>query len=182
MQDYYAGMPKYPDYQGLPPGVNIDQSPYSLAKNEAAAPAGQDSIWARLAKQQNNFQGQQANQNVRKQAASAGADSLAQLAMRGNGVSSGAVERNANNTARNVLNMSQNQAFQTENANLGIGRAAEQNRLDAIGGLAGIQNQTLNPYFKQQELKNQYDMNKYNTQGQIWGAGKQAENIENSAK
>jgi hypothetical protein len=121
-----------------------------------------------------------------------GATARSQLAMRG-GLTGGAAERVATEGQKNYLDMSQG-INQGKAANMAqIGMNDEQNRISQLGQAQGMENamtgidlNKLGLYgqaqqfdignaMKNQQSKNDFDLGRYQSQMQEWGAGKTAQ-------
>jgi hypothetical protein len=109
------------------------------------------------------------------------------------GLSSGARERAAEGGANNFMNMSQNINQQRASNDMQIGVNDEQNKIQELGQLPGMENQkvqglqavnaadTANQIAENQSL-NSYNQNLYNQQMSAWGANQQANAIAASGK
>lgn len=206
------GAPTYPNYTpGYNPqtmgisgqvqnelsGINVD--PTALNDYAAQAERTGPSAWAGMATAQNQLNTtQQQNQDARSAAGSA-ADQNAQLAQSG-GLSSGARQITARDAGRNYLGMSQNTAAQGEQNQMQIGINDEQNRIQQLGALPGMENQAAQVPLQETQMQtaanqydignqvaeagrqNDYNLGTYNTQMQAWGANQQANAIANSGK
>lgn len=182
-------MSMLPGLEGKLAGIEENRAGMNKYRQEALR--GGPSAWAGLAGQQQD----QMLQNARNQAAqgaagqTAGAQSA--LAMRG-GINSGARERLQTAGMRNQMDAGQN-ALQAANANkMQIGINDEQNRINQLGQLPGLENTANQTAFNKANLwgqgkqfdvgnavhqgdtKNAFNMNNYNADMSAWGANQQA--------
>ena len=186
--------PNYDPSQALSPGYNAQVAGNDQGFNAYKAMALQQgpSSWANLATEQ---QAAEALSQLDKGAQSvAGANAGAQdaLAAQG-GLSSGARERIAEQGATNMTDMGQNVARQENLNNLQIGMNDQQNKIQELSQLPGLENQMNQNWedVKQTDLANEigenqsvnaYNQNLYNQQMQAWGAAQQANATANSGK
>lgn len=195
-----ATMPGAPDYSQAYDPKTMSLADYLAGKydpsglnayKEQAMRKG-PSAWATLAGQQN------AEQVAHQREAGAGevnaqtAKNMDELAAHG-GLSSGAMERAGTEGAKNYLSMSQDLGRQGNTNTLQIGINDEQNRIQQLGQLPGMEmqqagmyedarNKDINNITQENERRNQYNQNMYTTQMGAWSGNKQAQAIENSGK
>jgi len=150
------------------------------------------SSWANLAKTKLAMDALEEREKGARTVAAGKAEAMNELAMRG-GLSSGARERLAESGAKNLLDMTQNVNRQGKSNALNIGIQDEQNRIQQLSALPGVENQRVSAWqnvrsqdlgnlLKENENRNQFNQNKYNQQMSAWAAGKQAEATANSGK
>ena len=142
--------------------------------------------------QQNALYGNQLDKGA-QQAAGQTAQAEGGLAMNG-GLSSGARERAAEGGANNYMNMAQNAARQNSLNQLQVGVNDQQNKIQQMGMLPGMQEQALQPMLQAQNQNVQNTMlgnqsakpvepkTNDNQQMQAWGANQQANAMQNSGK
>lgn len=168
--DPYAGMPALPtDVTG---GVKRDTSGLDAFSKEALRTG--PSAWAGLANQQNRQNQADAYDRGMGQAAAHGQEGRDALAMQG-GLTSGAAERSANATSRNMLDVGQDVNRQGDANALQIGINDEQNRIQELSSLPGMQLQGSGFDLAKAQGQNQFNAQNYDTQGRIWAAGKEAD-------
>jgi hypothetical protein len=146
------------------------------------------STWANLAKESGALQTQ--NQQEQAQQTAAGQTAAAENALASNGgLSSGARERAEEGGETNYLDMSQNLERQNNMNNLQIGINDNQNQVQQLGALPGLENTALQPLFQQagmiaqnNQAQNAYNMNVFNQGNQAIAANQQAIATENSGK
>lgn len=191
------------------PGMNVqlDTSGVNALKQRALAAPG-TSDWEKLAgqkqqvanqqlTQQQEMNQQKAAQSGLEQGASRAADARNQIAMRG-GLSSGASERNARNSMRDILagqqgvtaqgaQQKQDIGFQNAQANADIGLNAENQRLSALGQLPQAQLAALAPQefniknaLEQKQAEEAAKLQQYHDQMAAYGAGQTANAIAGS--
>lgn len=206
------GRPNAPDYKpsydrlsmGMQPGLdaqlaalNTDRRGINKYREEALRSG--PSTWAQLASAQQDELARQARGQAVAENMGQMAGARSQLAMRG-GINSGARERIATSGMRNAMDASQN-ALRQANANkMQIGINDEQNRMNQLQALPGMENTAVQPDLdriklwgqgRQFDVQNQigetdkenlFNMNRYQQQMQAWAANKQANATENSGK
>jgi hypothetical protein len=209
----YSGMPGYPGFtpawnpgMSMAPQVQQELSGIDMSGLNNAVTNFQDmaqrqgpSAWAQLAGQQQNALAQNEIERGQNQANAAEAGALNNLAMTG-GLSSGARERASLAGQKNMLDMSQNVQRQNALNQLQIGVNDQQNKMQEMGMLPGMELQALQPQFQKQNIlqnaqqqdianqmnenqyQNEWNQNLYNQQMQAWAAGKQANATMNSGK
>ena len=208
--DPYYGAPKFPDYKSvydpysmaMAPGykqeldaVNPDQRGIDQFRKEALR--GGSSPWADLATSKSYGDEARARDTLSTQAVGNAATARSDLAMRG-GSSSGARERVATSANRDLLNQSQDLSAQGMGNRSQIGINDEQNRITQLGLLPGMDQNNANfalkkaglyqeakagdltNQLKENENLNAYNLSKFKTQGEIWGAGQQANATANA--
>jgi hypothetical protein len=140
-------------------GINLDKRGLDQFRNEALRTG--PSQWASKAGEQQNLEEMQAREHAGRQAKSGSAGAMSDLAMRG-GLTGGARERVAKSGARNYLDVTQDTARQGSQNRLQIGVNDEQNRIQQLGMLPGMETQALQPDFQKAQMLNQskeFDVN-----------------------
>lgn len=207
-----AGEPAYPTFQpgynpyteATAPGVSqalggIGTDTSGLSDFESQAERTGPSTWANLADQQQDAQAQQQRGQAMQQSGAQGAATESNLAMTG-GLTSGARERVNRDAGRNSLG-----AQQTVNQNEGlnklqIGVNDEQNRIQELGQLPGMENAQAQVGLQKEQLQqsanqfdigaqaneaqsqNDYSLGTYHEQMQALAASNQAQATLNSGK
>lgn len=197
VQGYDPSKSLYGQMQGELDSIQPDMSGYDMFKQQAERTG--PSAWAGLMNQQQDM--------LAKNAKSAGAATVAgqnqgaydSLAMHG-GLDSGARERVAREGSKSYLDMTQGVNRDTANNKLQIGVNDEQNRISQLSSLPGMYNQVIQPQMQkinmegqarqidnsnaiaESDRQNQYNLGKYQTQMQGWGAGQQAYATAHSGK
>lgn len=174
---------------GLNAANPLDMSGIDAFKSQALAQG--PSQWAQQAGQQQNYLAMQSKDQGAQTVAGQGATAQAGLASRG-GLSSGAAERLAQGGANNYLSMTQGVNNQLAGNQMQIGMNDQQNKLSMMSQLPGMQLGAAN--FKQgqaqmqlgadstdvanamqgTQAQNTYNLGKYQTQMQGYGAGQTA--------
>lgn len=196
---YNSSMNLTPQVQSELAGINTSGLDQSVDQFKDMAERQGPSAWATLAGQQqdalmnNNIERGQSEAN----ASTAGA--MDQLASSG-GLSSGARERAAEAGATNTMNMTQNAGRQNTLNQLQVGVNDQQNKIQELGMLPGMESQALQPEFQKESIwqnaantnnqdimaenqnANNYNQNLYNQQMSAWGANQQANATQNSGK
>lgn len=185
------------DLEGRLSGINVDQRGMNKYRQEAMRSG--PSAWAQMAGRQQDELAQDAQNKAGKQSAGQAAEARSQLAMRG-GINSGARERIAQGAAKNYMDMSQDIGRQATTNKTQIGMNDEQNRINQLQALPGMENAAVaNEMDKtklwgqakqfdvgqmtaEQERRNAFNMGNYHEQMQAWGAGKQANATANAGK
>ncbi len=168
------------------------------------------SAWAGLAEQQQGLQAREGRQRAEQEGASQAAQAQSQLAMRG-GLSGGAAERLAGQSARDIAMRRHGINRQAMNNRLGISMQDEQNKLGLLSQLPGqelgygqfdlankqgavnVAGQNRNAEMQrnqfniantlgQMQNQNAYNADLYRSEMGAWGAGKQAEATLNSGR
>jgi hypothetical protein len=201
----YDGMPAYPGYNPIYDPSTMALLPYAESQLQGIDPNTKGleqfreealrtgpSAWARMARA--NQYAEEANQRERggREVAGQTARARADMAMRG-GSTSGARERIAQGGVKNFIDMSQNVGRQGTLNRMQVDINDEQNRVQQLGMLPGMEVQAVQPKLQKAQMMigsrqgdvqnammanqslNKFNMDKYNTEGQIWGAGKQAD-------
>lgn len=190
-------------------GIQLDQRGLNAFRDRALAAPG-TSAWEQMMRQQQGTQQLGAQEQASAQGAQAAAQARTSLAMRG-GLSGGSAERLARDQANNQLMANQGIARSGEQANQNIGIQAENQRLQALGQLPGMDLAALQPGFQKasmMEQQNQFNIgqqaqadqanqraallgignlnqnnsNTYGQQMQALAGNQQAKAIENSGK
>lgn len=196
----YNTVPTRPDYVSTYDPLSMSLSDY-YQKNYN--PAGMNafrqealrkgpSSWATLARQQQNALESNSRERAAKEARSQEAQAMDTLASHG-GLTSGARERAALEGSKNYLAMSQDLARQGNLNDLQIGVNDEQNRIQQLGMLPGMDIEQANTFAKakqadiqnavaENERRNAYNQNIYNQQMGAWAANRQAIATERSGK
>ena len=210
----YYGMPNSPFYnpiynsstQSLTHGLEtelagINQQPLQESVQNFADLANRQgpSAWATLAGQQQNTLAENAMEKGAAQSNAQTAQAIDTLGATG-GVSSGARERAAEMGSRNFMNMSQDTSRQNSLNQLQIGVNDQQNKIQQMGMLPGMEMQALQPQFQEANMwesaratdvgnaiganqsANSWNQNLYNQQMSAWGANQQANATANSGK
>lgn len=208
----YSDQPYRPQYhpaydpktQSISPGLNdqldgiaMDTRGIDQFRNEALR--GGPSAWAQLAGKQQDKQAMQARGAASKNAAGNAAEARGMLAMRG-GLSSGARERIGRDSMRSQLAMDQQIGQNADNNKTQIGMNDEQNRINELGQLPGMENQRyasqlsgiqtgvqgqqydINNAVSQGDKRNLFNLQNYHEQMGAWGANKQANATADSGK
>ena len=175
---------------------NMDQSVSNFA--DLANRQG-PSAWATLADQQQNQLASNARDRGASEANAQTAQAIDTLGSSG-GVSSGARERAAEGGAKNYMNMSQDASRQNSLNQMQIGVNDQQNKMQEMGMLPGMEMQALQPKFQKANMweqarqtdvgnamnanqsANSWNQNMYNQQMQAWGANQQANATAKSGK
>jgi hypothetical protein len=181
--------------------IQLDKRGLEAFRNDALRTG--PSKWAGLAKKNIMLQERQARDLGRRESAGQAAQARSMLAMRG-GLTSGARERVAKSAAKDYMNMSQ-QIGATGQTNLSqIDMNDEQNRINMLSQLPGMEVQALQPELqktqlygqaKQYDITNRYNQQKddiksyndyaqkvYEEQMKGWAADRTASGMENSGK
>lgn len=210
----YAGMPTTPFYnpiynpqtQSLLPGVESQLAGIDLTGLDQSVKSFQDladrqgpSAWATLANQQQNALAENARERGAGETNASTAAALDQLGSSG-GITSGARERVAEAGQKNYMNMNQDVSRQNTLNQLQIGVNDQQNKMQEMGMLPGMEMQALQPEFQKanmwegahagdiqnqigsNEYANQWNQNLYNQQMSAWAANQQAKATANSGK
>ena len=176
--DPYAGMPALPTDQTS--GVSMDHTGLDKFKQEAFRTG--PSNWAKMATTQQGNNASTARASGYNQVGTQQAQSGDNLASAG-GLTSGARERLATQGGRSMLDVGQQVGKQQSDNNLQIGMNDEQNRISQLGQVPGMDSTAANFDLSKAQGQNTFNAQNYQTQGGIWGAGKQAdaENPNNPA-
>lgn len=176
-------------------GLQTDKSGINAYRAEALRKG--PSTWAGLANAQQDMMAKNARSSASSSAANQAAGARSSLAMRG-GLDSGARERIAQSSSKNLLDMNQKINQDVAGNKMQIGMNDEQNRISQLGALPGLENTALQPDLERTKLLgnayqidnsnqfaanqglNQYNQNKYATQMAGWAAGQQANATRNS--
>src|SRR5882724_3452674 len=191
MSNPYYGMPTAPGFTNLIDmtalqnslnAIPVDMTAIQAYRNEALRKG--PSAWANLSKVSSSAQ--QANQReaALRESNSQTAGEMDKLASSG-GLSSGARERAAEGGAKNYMNMSQDLTRQGNLNDLQIGINDETNRVQELGALPGMENQSIQPLFQKSKIitdaqqtengaVNAYNQNLYNQQMSAWASNQQA--------
>ncbi len=200
MGDSYFGMPSTPSFVQAYDPATMNLADYLSGKydnagiksyREQALRKG-PSQWAALAQQQNAQNTAASQDKAASTARGQEAQMEDELAMQG-GLSSGARERAAQAGANNYMNMEQDLARQGNQNAMQIGMNDEQNRIQQLSALPGMDQSQAQMYeqAKQQDIANKmnatdrvnaYNQNLYNKSMEAWGAGKQADATAASGK
>ena len=160
--------------------IQLDKRGLDAFRERALAQPG-TSAWEQMARQRQGAEEMQARDQAAQRAASGTAGARASLAMRG-GLSGGARERLAMQGARDLNQVQQGvtQGAQLQRADIGLN--AENQRLQALGALPGMELQALQPEFQkvsawqnmaQNEAQRAQQANQFNISNSL--AQKQAE-------
>lgn len=187
----------YPFMEQQTSGINLNRDGLNKLRSEALRTG--PSQWANLREQSQRLDQKNAMEGMKQDTASELATQRAQLAMRG-GLSGGARERLAQSAIPASIQMQQGQRQQGQMARLGIGIQDEQNRMNQLQSLPGLELSALQPDLEKAKLltgakefdtqaraknttaRNQYEMDKYNQQMQAWASNRTAQATENSGK
>lgn len=188
-----SGMPQAPGFvQAYDPATmsltdylqgKYDSSGLDAYKQQAMRTG--PSAWANMATQDQAALANQSLEHGASQNNAQTAQAVDNLAARG-GLSSGARERAGQEGAKNFMAMSQDTARQKNLNTMQIGMNDEQNRIQQLSALPGMEQQQAQMWegAKQQDVANTmnannaanaYNQNLYNQQMSAWGAGKQAD-------
>lgn len=194
---YNSSMNISPELEARLAGNKLDMQGLGRFRSEALRSG--PSAWAGMANAQQEAQGQQATDQAAQQAAGQTAQAQGNLAMRG-GINSGARERLAASGAAGAMNAAQNIRQQTGNNKMQIGINDEQNRINQLGQLpgmdigahgAGLQDIGAWGQGRQFDVGNQvgegdkrnlFNLQNYHEQMGAWGAKKQADATQKSGK
>lgn len=178
-------------------GIQMDKRGLNKFRGEALRTG--PSAWASLATRQQGVEGAKARQDAAKAGAGQAAEARSALAMKG-GLRSGASERIARDSMRNQLAMGQQIGQKESDNKLSIGMNDEQNRVNQLGQLPGMEIAALQPEFDKTKLwgqgkqydignrinetdkNNAFDLQRYHEEMQAWGANQQANATANSGK
>lgn len=195
-----GGQPGYPGYnpvydknkQAMLPGYEKKLADNSAGYNKFAGEATRTgpSSWAGLANQQQDALGAAAMEKGAAGAAGANKGAMNALASQG-GLSSGARERVAEAGAKNLTTNAQDVTRQTGLNKLQIGVNDEQNRMNSLAALPGMEQNRTNAWegvakgdvgneMMNSNNMNNYNMDAYKAQMAAWAAGKQAQATQNS--
>lgn len=185
------GMTAPPSFNPLYDPKTINSIPVDLSGinmyRQMATRSG-PSTWASLAKISGAQQTANQKELALKQASGQTAAAENALASNG-GLSSGARERAEELGTTNALDMSQNLDRQNSVNDLQIGVNDEQNKIQQLGALPGLENTSLQPLFQKAGLTannnaalNQYNMNNWNQENSALAASKQADATASSGK
>lgn len=196
----YYGMPAVPQYSpGYDPSTMSMQDYLKTVYDPSGFDAFRDqamrkgpSAWATLAKQDQGAQAAKMRDEQASQANSQTAQAEDDLSARG-GLSSGARERATMEGAKNYLSMAQGTARQENLNDLQIGMNDEQNRIQQLGQLPGMEQQQAQMYetaknndvtnaISENSRRNEYNENLYGQQMSAWAANRQAIATQNSGK
>lgn len=123
-------------------GINLDTRGLDKFRSEAMRTG--PSTWAQMAEAKQRDEESMARGSGARQAASARGGAMSQLASRG-GLTSGARERLSRGGAEDLLNMQQDIGRQGRTNRLQIGMSDEQNRVQQLGMLPGMEIAALQP-------------------------------------
>lgn len=198
--DYTIGYNPYTQSTAQPlqqqlDGINLNTQGLEKFRGEALRTG--PSEWSKLATGQQNQEELNAREKATRDSRGASAGAMSDLAMRG-GLTSGARERVAKSGSRNLMDMQQDVARQGSQNRLQIGVNDEQNRIQQLGMLPGMENQALEPGLQKAQMStqaNQFDVsqgqqeatnrniftsNAYNQQMKAWAANQTANATANS--
>lgn len=210
----YAGMPTTPYYNPsydpstenladpLQQQLNgIDTNPLSMSVSNFKDLADRQgpSAWATSADQQQDALSSNALERGAAQTNGQTAQAVDQLGSSG-GITSGARERAVEGGAKNYMNMSQDTSRQDSLNKLQIGVNDQQNKMQEMGMLPGMESQALQPQFQKANMweqaktadvgnqitstnnTNAFNQNNYQAQLGAWGANQQANATMKSGK
>lgn len=199
-EDPYSGMPKLGPYQGAydPSSMSMEKyigSHYDDAGMKAFSQEALrkgPSAWSQLARESNRANEENSRERGAREVAGQTAQATDALAARG-GLSSGARERAGMEGAKNYMSMSQDTAHAADANDMQIGMNDEQNRIQQLGMLPGMEMQKTNMFSqgRGQDItnavaetgrKNLWNMEDYKQQMGAWGAAKQANAMESIAE
>lgn len=207
----YGGMPDYPTYMGMEPdalnlagraesmygNVNPDRRALSQFNNEAMRTG--PSQGAKLATQGQRYMAARGRDDAKLQQAGELAQARTALATKG-GMRSGAAERMATSVANRGMDLNQQGRDTSAKANMQIGMEDEKNRVGELGnavgmnqsaanfdlgktqGLLGTYEGDINRNQLENTKANAFNLQRYGSQMQAWGAGKQADATANAGK
>lgn len=207
-----AALPDRPNYQSVWDPKTMSMEPYSQQQlsginldmrgmerfREEALRSG-PSAWSRLAMGRQNMEEANARDSATRQISGKRAEAFSNLAQRG-GLDSGARERVARGAMKDSLDMQQDISRQGSLNRLQIESNDEQNRVQQLGMLPGMEVQALQPALEKAKLmgqarqlditnqmndkkySNDFDMQAYQEQMKRWGAERTAQATENSGK
>jgi len=209
--DYYGGMPNRPGYiPGWNPGLQfapeldarlgkINLNTTGLDKFRGEATRSGPSFWASLMTNKSLAEEAQAKDRAVSQSRAGVRTAEADLASKG-GLSSGARERIARSGARDLLAVGQDVARQGNLNRMQIGVNDEQNRIQQLSMLPGMESSAYNDALKKESMwdaarksdidaavqenarRQQYNNMVYQEQMRAWAANRQAQATENSGK
>lgn len=142
--------------------IQLDKRGLNAFRERALAQPG-TSAWEQMMLARQGTEQTQARENAMAQGAQAAAQARAAMAMKG-GLSGGAAERLSRDQAMMGLRANQGIARSGEQARQGIGLDAENQRLQALGALPGMEVQALQPDLQKTGMWQQ--MNQFNAQQQ----------------
>lgn len=160
------GRPAYPEYQAaydpntmamepytrnLAAGINLNTQGLDRYRGEALRSG--PSAWSGLAGAGQDLQSIQAKNAAAQQSAGQTARAQAELASKG-GLSSGAAANIQKQAGQNLLDMNQTINAQRQGGLLDIAKTDEQNRIQRLGQLPGMELQALQPQFQKVNMLN----------------------------
>lgn len=193
LRDDKTGLLANPNYN-LSAGNPIVQDKRALEALRTRALTEGPSTWAQLMNQKQALEEAQGRSDIGAQAGTQAAQARSQLAQKG-GLTGGSAERIAASSAKNAMNLRQQLAGQGALTRANTALQDEQQRLDLLKSLPGMELQAIEPEFKnraaqmqaqqfniEQALKDkysqdQYNMMKYQNDMQAWAAANQANAI-----
>lgn len=195
-----SGRPLPPEYQPTYDPTNTAAGAMKLALDGDPALQGiaaegtrtGKSRWANLSQQEQERQATMARDQAARQAGAAGAAARTQLAARG-GLSTGAAERIATNTANDVMALNQGISAEQLGNNAQIAINDEQNRLNALqvaGNMSMSKSNLMNNanqfdisnQQRDKEQRNAFDLDRYNEAMRAWGANQNAQAVQQGGK
>jgi hypothetical protein len=200
MPQWDAGTPPTPEYNTVfdPKTMSLtdylegkyDKGALNMYKQQAMRKG--PSSWAKLALVEQGGKEASAREKAAAQSNAQTAQAQDELAAKG-GLSSGARERAVTEGAKNYLAMSQDLAKQGAENALQIGMNDEQNRIQQLSALPGMEMQQAGMYeqargkdvantLAENDRRNQYNKDMYSQQMSAWAANRQAQATENSGK
>lgn len=192
-----ATMSMLPEIAKMLEAIQMDKRGLEKFRGEALREG--PSAWAKLAQQKQALEEKDARERGGREQATRAAEARANLAMRG-GLTSGARERVAKAGMKDYLDMSQEVGRQGGLNRLQIGMNDEQNRIQQLGMLPGMEAAALQPELektrlhgqarqydieqavKEKQARNAWAMDQYKEQMSAWAANRQARATENAGK
>jgi len=191
-------------------GINLDTRALNALRAEGLRDPGSESPWARMAREAQGIEEQSLLDRIARSGAAATASGFSNLARRG-GVSQGARERIASMGALNQLRGQQEVAGQGAAARAKINMTDEENRLNTLRALPGMELASLEPALRktnmwaqladqeagrkfdaakfntantigERDKRNEFEMGRYSELMKAWGADRTARAQENSGK
>lgn len=188
-----AFTPNWDPSMSMLPGYEKEVDANSKGFNDYFNQATQQgpSAWANLAMNQQSAEAQNQKEQAQQSTAANTASADDNLAMQG-GLSSGARERVQESGANNATNATQNIARQEGLNNMQIGINDSQNKMQELSQIPGMEANRVSGWQNvnaadtaaqvgENQSYNQYLQSLYAEQGQMWGAGKQAQATADSA-
>jgi hypothetical protein len=158
-------------YNGFTPGSSASQL-------RDYASGATESPWIAMAREKNKLTDLEARDKTMGNGQAQAAMAADSLAMQG-GITSGARERLADQSSRNVMDRMQELGRQNSQRDLDLSIEGGRERMGMLGQVAGMENQqgmfNTQLGFQENQRKSQYNMDKYGVDAQIYGNQKMAD-------